>query len=107
MKRPVIPQPRPSRPASNFGWTFPLLIVELILSAVVFCALGACTDETTARRALDAAGFSDIQITGYGLFDCSKDDQLHTRFAATGPTGKRVSGVVCSGLMKGSTIRFD
>jgi type IV secretory pathway VirB3-like protein len=33
--RPVIPQPRPSRPPSNFGWTIPVLVVEIILMGVV------------------------------------------------------------------------
>lgn len=80
---------------------------KTILAALIALSLGACTDADNARRTLDAAGFSDIKIGGYAWLACSKGDQLHTSFTAVGPTGKAVSGVVCEGAFKGSTIRFD
>lgn len=80
------------------------LIAILLLSAGIV----GCTAEPDARRALEGAGYSDIQFTGYGWFDCGKDDSFATGFVATGPTGKRVTGTVCSGLLlKGQTIRTD
>jgi hypothetical protein len=70
--------------------------------------LAACTDPSVARRVLESNGYTQIEITGYNMFDCSKDDFYHTGFRAKAPGGKVVSGTVCSGLFfKGNTIRFD
>ena len=41
------------------------------------------------------------------LFGCSEDDTFSTKFSATNAKGERVGGAVCSGWLKGSTIRFD
>lgn len=69
--------------------------------------LGGCTSERDARRALEAEGYSDIRITGYNFFACSKDDFFHTGFEAKNREGKRVTGTVCSGLFfKNATIRY-
>lgn len=76
-----------------------------ILAALL--ALAACTDSDGARKALEGAGYSDIKMTGYNAFSCSEDDQYKTGFIAKGPTGKPVSGTVCSGVFKGSTIRTN
>lgn len=71
-------------------------------------ALAGCTDSKNAERVLESAGYSDIQITGYSFFACSKDDTQSTGFKAKGPSGKPVSGAVCSGIViKNSTIRID
>jgi hypothetical protein len=77
---------------------------------LIICAimLAACTEPNTARRVLDSAGYTDIHFTGYSWFACSSDDTYHTGFTAKGPTGKAVSGTVCTGvLFKNSTIRFE
>jgi hypothetical protein len=78
-----------------------------LLIASLIALLAGCTDETAARKALTASGFKDIKITGYSFFGCDKHDTFSTGFEATGPTGQEVSGVVCSGWLKGATIRFD
>jgi hypothetical protein len=78
----------------------------LLLSLVAICA--GCTQPDIARQVLEGAGYKDIEMQGYDLFSCSKDDTFHDKFTATGPTGKRISGTVCAGLLfKNSTIRFD
>lgn len=67
----------------------------------------ACTDTEGATRALRSSGFSDVTLTGYAFGRCSKDDASSTGFEATNPTGQRVTGVVCCGLVfKGCTVRF-
>ena len=81
-----------------------------ILAAVL--VLMGCTDEKGARRALGGQGFHDVKITGWRMFGCdggkNSSDFYKTGFEATGPTGVRVSGVVCGGMMfKGNTVRFD
>lgn len=82
-----------------------------ILTAAAIAAaallLIACDDPDGARRALKAAGMTDIRTEGYAWLGCGKDDTFKTRFTATNPRGERVSGVVCTGWFKGGTIRFD
>lgn len=79
-----------------------LLVVSLIIG---LCA--ACSSPEDARRALNGAGYSKISTHGYDFFACGQDDFYHTKFSATNMQGKRVSGVVCSGLLfKSATIRF-
>ncbi|MFE9084871.1 hypothetical protein ACQKKG_08300 [Brevundimonas sp. NPDC003935] len=69
-------------------------------------ALSACTAPTQSREVLLDAGYSNIEIGGYDWFGCSEDDALRTKFKATGPTGRKVEGVVCAGMFfKGATIR--
>jgi hypothetical protein len=79
---------------------------KLIVFAMV--VLSGCTQPDVATRVLSGAGYKDIQMHGYDWLNCSKDDQYHDKFTATGPTGQKVSGVVCAGLwFKGATIRLD
>ncbi|MNY13376.1 hypothetical protein D3C86_1465080 [compost metagenome] len=77
-----------------------------LLLAVVL--LAGCTNADDAIRTLKAAGYTDVQITGYRWFGCSKDDSVHTGFIAKGRDGSTVSGIVCGELFfKGNTIRTD
>ena len=76
-----------------------------ILALGFMCA--ACDDPAVARRALENIGFTDIQLNGYAMFaGCGKDDSFVTTFRAKNSNGKYVEGVVCSGWMKGATVRF-
>ena len=76
-----------------------------ILIAAV--ALSACSQSDRATSALKDAGYTNIQTTGYAWFACSEKDTFATGFEAVGPTGRKVSGAVCSGVFKGQTIRLD
>lgn len=78
-----------------------ILIVSLVIGLV------GCTNGDGAVRALEGAGYTNIKITGYRITGCHDDDTFRTGFRATGPSGKLVTGVVCSGILKGSTIRLD
>ncbi|HET8686676.1 MAG TPA: hypothetical protein VFM18_08430 [Methanosarcina sp.] len=84
-------------------------IRTLIVGA--FCAsvmlLSGCTDSSTTTRVLEEQGYTNVKTTGYVFFGCPEDDVFHTGFVATSPANKTVSGVVCSGLLFGSVIRFD
>ena len=67
-----------------------------------------CSAPDTATKALKGAGYSQIKITGWSPFSCSKDDTFSTGFEAKGPTGVSVTGAVCSGLIfKNATIRTN
>jgi len=75
---------------------------------LVLALLAGCTNESGATRALQGAGYTHIKLTGYRWLSCGKDDTYADGFEAIGPTGGKVSGTVCAGLMfKGSTIRLD
>jgi hypothetical protein len=82
--------------------------MRLVALAALLALLSACTDPTTAKRVLEGAGYTDVRLTGYEWAACSKDDTYSTGFTATGPTGRRASGAVCSSLMfKNATIRLN
>lgn len=76
-----------------------LLLLTLLLSG--------CSSSNDANKALKANGFTDIQTHGYAFFGCGKDDTFSTKFTAKNQHGQKVTGVVCSDWLKGSTIRFD
>lgn len=81
---------------------------KLTIAAVLVAAvsLSACTAPNQAKRILEAQGYTNVETGGYGLFKCGQDDAFATNFTATSPSGTTVSGTVCSGWFKGSTIRF-
>jgi hypothetical protein len=83
-----------------------------LLSCAMVCLVAfasvciGCTDDSSTRKTLQNAGYTDIQTTGYSMFSCSDSDTFSTGFTAKNPKGVRVSGVVCCGLLKSCTIRF-
>jgi len=81
-----------------------VLRVALFLAFSVF--LLSCTAEDRSRQALEAQGFTQINMTGYSMFSCSDDDTFSTGFIATNPNGNRVTGTVCCGWVKDCTIRW-
>lgn len=78
-----------------------------ILLMTLFCA--SCTDKDGANKALLDSGYKPIEIGGYGWFSGSKNDTFVTKFKAYSPNDSTriVTGVVCRGWFKGSTIRLD
>ncbi len=80
----------------------------LAASLLTILALSACTNNDGAKTVLENNGYTDVKMTGYNIWACSKGDSYHSGFTAKSPAGKQVSGTVCAGLFfKGSTIRFD
>lgn len=80
----------------------------LVAALIAFAAAAtSCTSANDANNALAGAGYTNVRLTGYRWFSCGKGDSFHTGFEAVGPTGRRVTGCVCSGWLKGSTIRID
>ena len=70
--------------------------------------LAGCTKEDDTKRILTDQGFTDVQTTGYRPFACGDDYTFRTGFTAKAPvTKKQVTGVVCSGFLKGSSVKFD
>lgn len=82
--------------------------MKQILILCLLVMTSSCTSRSDADRALDALGFTDIEVTGYRMFSCGDDYFYHTGFHAMNPQHKKVSGTVCSGfLFKNSSVKFD
>ncbi|TGT64061.1 MULTISPECIES: hypothetical protein [unclassified Mesorhizobium] len=82
--------------------------VCIVVLSLVTAGLGGCdADHGAATRALNAVGIHDVRFGGYAWFACSKNDHFSSTFTGTGADGKPVSGVVCQGLLKDVTVRFD
>lgn len=77
----------------------------LALAAVTF--VGGCADPDAAREALDDMGFTDVAVTGPRYWGCGNDYSFYTGFRAKNPAGKPVTGVVCSGWLTGTQVKFD
>jgi hypothetical protein len=76
------------------------------LARALAALLSGCVEPEASREALEAAGYSDIEITGWKPFNCGEDDTFSTGFRAKNPRDKEVTGVVCCGLIvKACTIR--
>lgn len=76
-------------------------------AAAAILSLAACSDAPTAERVLADNGYTNIKTNGYAFLSCGEKDSFATSFTATSPNGRQVSGAVCSGWMKGATIRFN
>lgn len=77
---------------------------RLYLVALALLVTG-CVRQDESRRVLTQDGFTNIYITGWKPLSCG-DDFFSTGFIAT-KNGLETSGTVCSGFLKGYTIRFD
>lgn len=105
------------RRSGPFGFTLVELLMTLGVAAFLICSCGyfmrGCLVDS--QRAVDAAtndGFTDVSVVSHqyvlvGWRGCSGDTDA-AKFVMRGKRGGRdVKFFVCSGLLKGSTIRFD
>lgn len=63
------------------------------------------------RKALESAGYENIELGTPARYKCSEKDTFSNTFTATNPRGNLVEGVVCCGwsagcIGKACTIRF-
>jgi hypothetical protein len=84
-------------------------MMRAVLVFISTTLLFSCTDEEASRRALEGAGYREIQFEGYSTVKCGQGDHSCTVFTAIGPTGREVHGAVGCGMGcgKGCTIRTD
>ena len=78
---------------------------KLIICSIII-ALTGCSQPEKTVTILESQGFTNVKTHGFSVFGCGKDDNFSTKFTAE-KDGKTVSGVVCGGILKGSTVRFD
>lgn len=79
---------------------------QILFIALLAAGLGGCYSNSDTRKAVEAMGFTDVETHGHSFTGCGEDDTFATKFDAVSPTGEHVSGVVCSGWLKGATVRF-
>lgn len=91
----------------NMSDFFKLLFGLIAVVVLVAVLVVPRTDPDGATRVLEAQGYTQIRMTGYRYGMGGEGDIYSTGFEALGPGGRRVSGAVTSGWMKGYTIRLD
>jgi len=67
--------------------------------------LGFFSKPHETKELLQAEGYENVEVMGWVPTECA-DESFSTSFRAE-KNGEAVSGTVCSGVWKGSTIRFD
>ncbi len=80
--------------------------IIIILCVLLFISCTSESDFLKAEKQLESQGYTDIKNTGYDIFCCSDSDQFSTGFEAKNSEGETVKGCICSGILKGSTIRY-
>lgn len=95
-----------TRRASILNGTIGVVGVFAVLLAVIAGYTGNVSP-AKAKGALHAQGIKNVTLTGYSFFGCDSREYYSTGFTGTGADGKPVSGVVCSGFLKGVTVRYD
>lgn len=79
---------------------------KILIILIIFFGI-SCTNEEGTVSLLQNEGYTDIEVTGYSWFACSKEDKMHTGFKAKNRVGNIVEGTVCEGwFFKNKTIRF-
>jgi hypothetical protein len=83
-----------------------LILLVIIAVAVAFGLYWNRNADEDALRVLTAAGYRNIEMTGYRPQGCN--NTLYRRgFRAFGPTNVPLTGVVCGGLSEPYTIHID
>jgi hypothetical protein len=82
-----------------------LTMIAALAATTLIAGCGVNPD--SAKRSLEAQGITQVQIGGYPFWGCSKGDNFASKFTGIGANGKPVSGVLCSGFLKGITVRYD
>lgn len=81
-----------------------------ILGVAVMALVGltACTIQPERRvAAIEAHGFTNVELDGWAWFACAEDDTYSYAFKALDARGRPVEGALCSGwALKGATVRL-
>lgn len=81
---------------------------KFLIVALAAIALSGCgVNEVKGKRALESQGYTNVKIEGFSFFGCGEKDTFRSAFSATGTNGAKVTGVLCSGMFKGITVRMD
>lgn len=78
----------------------------MVLCVVFLASCTSSNDFNKIKQKLEQQGYTNIINTGYDFFCCGEGDTFSTGFKAVDKEGNEVKGCVCSGILKGATIRF-
>lgn len=87
--------------------TIQILVVLTVVTLLAIALPYGCARPDEATRVLYQQGYTNIEITGWRPFAKADSDTFSTGFQAISPSGEPVTGAVCSGWLKGATIRLD
>ena len=85
-----------------------LAFAKVMLAVVFLC--GGCTNDNDfakGKKQLEQQGYTDVKNTGYSAFCCDEKDTYSSGFTCKDKSGNVVKGCICSGIMKGITIRYE
>lgn len=82
-------------------------VIALLVIGIIAAMDAGCGAGEDGKAALEADGFTNVELGERAWWGCARDDSFNSHFTATNPAGKRVEGLVCCGsLGKGCTVRF-
>ena len=84
--------------------------MKKVVTILLICLSISCTsdnDFSNAKKQLENQGYTDVVNTGWNAFCCDEKDNFSTGFKAKDKNGNKVKGCICSGVLKGITIRFE
>ena len=75
---------------------------------IVFAALQPYifSNPTDSSKVLEKQGYTNVKFIGVDYWGCGKGDVKNDKFEVTNSAGNRFSVTVCSGFLKGSTVRY-
>jgi len=82
-------------------------IIIAILFLITFIGCSSSSDFEKGKQQLENQGYTDVKNTGWSAFCCDEKDNFSTGFSCKDKSGKEVKGCICSGILKGITIRFE
>lgn len=82
-------------------------LIALSLASILLLGCSSDNDFANGKRQLEAQGYTDVVNTGWNAFCCDSKDNFSTGFTAKDKFGNKVEGCLCSGFIKGVTIRFE
>lgn len=83
------------------------IILLVLISTIIFDGCTSNDDFLKGKRQLENQGYTDVVDTGYSAFCCGDEDTFSSGFTCKDKDGNIVKGCICSGVMKGITIRFE
>lgn len=79
---------------------------KILIAIFAAASVAGCTvSEDDSRLAVEGQGYTDVELGGFAIFGCGKDDDFTREWKGTDRNGNRVKGVVCGGWLKGNTVR--
>lgn len=78
----------------------------IILGGVLITGCTSPKDFVKGKQQLESQGYTKVVNTGYSSWCCDEKDTYSTGFKALDSKGNVVEGCICSGVLKGITIRF-